>query len=196
MGWFTIDYEVLLDKDDFSIINVLFEKTLKKKHYLESVNMFMNGLNETFKINNLTHQFKVDFPREKCYVNNILIKNYQEFLEEIEYNNTIKETIILLCTQASAFPITAKLFEKFSNFEEDIHVSDFQKNNPLIFRFKIFDTRQISVDIEKKFHIITIENGEPVPQRTIRVNTFLTIDPENKDHENNDVYYSIAECGI
>ena len=58
MGWFTIDYEVLLDKDDFSIINVLFEKTLKKKHYLESVNMFMNGLNETFKINNLTHQFK------------------------------------------------------------------------------------------------------------------------------------------
>lgn len=204
MGWFTVDYEVLMDKDDFSIVNVKIENVWRKKHYLEQVKTFMDGLKETFKTNDLQHQFKSDFPREKCYVNNVLIKNESDFLQEIDIrndgngNNTIKKTIILLCTQASAFPITAKLFEKFSDYENDIHVSDFSEDNPLIFRFKIFDNEHLSVDIEKKFKIITIKEGEPVPLKTIKVNTLLKmkVGSDNvktgNDNENNEVYYSIS----
>ena len=191
MDWLTVDYEILMDKDEFSIVNVKIENIYKKKHYLERVKTFIDGLKDTFKNNDLNRQFEVDFPREKCYVNNILIKNHDDFLREIDFNDNTKETIILLCTQASAFPITAKLFEKFSDYEKDIHVSDFQDNNPLIFRFKIFDNKQLSVDIEKKFQIITVKDGEPVPLKTIKANTMLKMNTgSQKLNQNNKVYYS------
>ena len=194
MDWIFIDYECLIDKDDYSIINVnvkdiIFNK--KDNFYLQSVNTFLNDLKKSFKTTKcLIRQIKVDFPRIQCYINNIKIKNYKYFLKEIKYTNFVTESF-MICTQSSIYPITFKLYEKFTDEKNNVHLSDFREDNPIIFYFKVFDKKHITVDIEKKFKVIKIKNGDPFPIKTLKVNT--TIEISNK---NNDIFYTVSELHI
>lgn len=191
MDWTIIDYECLIDKDDYSIININVKDIIVNKKdnlYLESVNTFLNDLKKSFKTKKcLVRQIKVDFPREKCYINNIKIKNYKDFLKEIKYTNFLKEAV-MICTQSSMYPVTFKLYEEFTDEKKNIHLSDFRDDNPLIFYFKVLDKKHMIVEIEKKFQIIKIKNGDPFPIKTLKVNTTIEIDDKNKD-----VFYTVSE---
>ena len=192
MSWSLIDYECLMDKDDYSIIvfkvNDVKDYETEDTRYLENVTTFLDDLRGLYKSQDLTRQINVDFPREVFYVNDIKIKDYSNFLKELGCTNFLEETI-MISTQSSMFPVTLKLFEEFRDTKEDIHVSDFMNiNNPLIFKFKIFSKNHLYVNIEKKFRIIKIINGDPHILRLLKVNTIIEIDDKNKD-----IYYSVVE---
>ena len=192
MSWSLIDYECLMDKDDYSIIvfkvNDVKDDETEDTRYLENVTTFLDDLRGLYKSQDLTRQINVDFPREVFYVNDIKIKDYSNFLKELGCTNFLEETI-MISTQSSMFPVTLKLFEEFRDTKEDIHVSDFMNiNNPLIFKFKIFSKNHLYVNIEKKFRIIKIINGDPHILRLLNVNTIIEIDDKNKD-----IYYSVVE---
>lgn len=192
MSWSLIDYECLMDKDDYSIIvfkvNDVKDDETEDTRYLENVTTFLDDLRGLYKSQDLTRQINVDFPREVFYVNDIKIKDYSNFLKELGCTNFLEETI-MISTQSSMFPVTLKLFEEFRDTKEDIHVSDFMNiNNPLIFKFKIFSKNHLYINIEKKFRIIKIINGDPHILRLLKVNTIIEIDDKNKD-----IYYSVVE---
>lgn len=191
MDWTIIDYECLIDKDDYSIINISIKNIIvnkKENIYLESVNTFLKDLKKSFKTKKcLIRQIKVDFPREKCYINNIQIKNYKDFLKEIKYTNLLKEAA-LICTQSSMYPVTLKLYEKFTDEKNNIHLSDFRDDNPLIFNFKVIDKKHMIVEFEKKFQIIEIKKGDPFIIKTLKVNTTVEIDDKDKD-----VFYTVSD---
>jgi hypothetical protein len=191
MDWTIIDYECLIDKDDYSIINISIKNIIvnkKENIYLESVNTFLKDLKKSFKTKKcLIRQIKVDFPREKCYINNIQIKNYKDFLKEIKYTNLFKEAA-LICTQSSMYPVTLKLYEKFTDEKNNIHLSDFRDDNPLIFNFKVIDKKHMIVEFEKKFQIIEIKKGDPFIIKTLKVNTTVEIDDKDKD-----VFYTVSD---
>lgn len=190
MEWMIIDYEFLIDKDDFSIINFVVKKDEPNNDiYLESVKSFISGLKRSYKNkNDIIRQIKVDFPREKCYVNGIEIKTYEEFINEVE-NTDLFEEAIMICTQTSAFPITEKLFETYQDYENNIHVSDFREDNPLIFHFLIYGKDSMYVTIEKKFRIVKLKTEVEIID-TLSVKTTLNIGKED-----NDVFYSIIHTG-
>lgn len=190
MEWSLIDYECLIDKDDYSIIifniNDITNNENNKK-YLENINTFLDDLRKSYTNQSLKRQFKVDFPREIFYINNVKINDIITFINEISYTNYVKE-VLMISTQSSVFPVTLKLFEIYKNEKDDIHVSDFINDNPLIFKFKIYNKYHLRVNIEKKFKIIKIINGDPYTLRLLQVNTEIEMDNTNKD-----IYYSIKE---
>lgn len=192
MNWSLINYELLTDCDDYSIIFFKIDDidNCKNKNirYLENISTFLDDLRKLYRKHDLQKQINIDFPREKFYINDIEIKNYEIFLKELSYTNFLEE-IKMISTQSSMFPVTLKLFEEFQDKENDIHVADFMNNyNPLIFNFKIFNKNHLHINIEKKFRIIKIINGDPHLLRLLKVNTIIEIDKKQKD-----IYYSISE---
>jgi len=182
----------LVNSDEYSIISVKIKEIKidddENTRYLESVKTFMNELKQAYKtMKCLKRQIRVDFPRELCYINDIKIKNYKQFLKELSHTYLKKEAV-MLCTQTSIYPVTLKLFNEFRDEEKHIHLSDFIEENPLTFYFKIFDKKHLSVEIEKRFKIIKIIDGDPHVLRILKVNTIIEINDQDKD-----VYYSITD---
>jgi hypothetical protein len=82
--WLNIYHECLIDAD-YSIINIIESPELSGKiYYLNLVKLFMYNLQHSYKnLNALMRQVKVDYPRIRCYVNNIKIPTYKEFKKRI-----------------------------------------------------------------------------------------------------------------
>lgn len=200
MSWSIINYECLLDKDEYSIITVKIKEIniydSIDNHYLEDTEIYINNLRKTYKTKKcLTRQFTVDFPRILCYINNIKIKNIKEFVREIRHTSFLNEAI-MICTQSSIFPITQKLFEEFRDIKKDIHVTDYHGSNPLIYNFKIFNKNHISVNIEKKFGIIQVINGNPHILKILKTNTVFEMNKNinnSKNIKKKGVFYTITE---
>jgi hypothetical protein len=133
-------------------------------------------------------QASVDIPRQKCYINNEEVKSYSAFIKNIEYTKLVEEAL-LLSTQASMFPVTAKLFEQYLDQKAGRHVSDFTENNPITFRFWVLDMSKLKVEISKKFRIIQLDkNSEPHTLKTLIVNIMLEV-----GEGDNDVTYSVMD---
>lgn len=190
MSWSLIDYEYLLDKDDILIVNIN-TKEIKieydnNKYYLENITTFLKGLEDTYKTDELLEkQFKVDFPRIKCYINDVKMNDFKHFYSEIKHTNFLKE-ITMICTQSSAFPITMKLFEQYQDIEKKIHLTGCNKTS-LLFHIKIYDKNHVKININKNFNVIQIdEEGDPTTLKKITSTTLVEIDKKDKD-----VYYKI-----
>ena len=190
MSWSLVDYEYLLDKDDLIIINVNM-KEIKleyddKKYYLENIKTFLKSLKDTYKTEEiLERQFKVDFPRIKCYINDVKISDSKEFYNELKHTIFLRE-LTMICTQSSAFPITMKLFEHYNDPIHQIHVTGCNKS-PLVFKIKIYNKNHIKIEISKNFNIIQLDDdGDSRLLKNIISTTLVEIDKKNKD-----VYYKI-----
>jgi hypothetical protein len=190
MSWSLVDYEYLLDRDDIVIINIKTKEINLEynnhKYYLENIKTFLEGLKNTYRTDDiLKKQFQVDFPRIKCYINDIKIEDFKSFYKEIGHTNFLRE-ITMICTQSSAFPITMKLFKKYQDPEKKIHVTGCNKSS-LIFNIMIYNKNHIKININKDFNIIQLDkNGDSNLLKKIISTTIVEIDKKDKD-----VYYRI-----
>jgi len=187
--WVILDYESFVDEDDFNVINItLKDDSNDEFKYLESVRSFLYGIRQSYPDSECVEkQASVDIPRQLCFINNQEVSSYSEFIKNIGYTDLLKEAL-LLSTQASMFPVTAKLFEQYHDHEEGVHVSDFTDDNPLTFRFWVLDKSKLKVEISKQFRVIKVDkHAEKKILKTLRVNIVLEV----SDTEN-DVMYSVV----
>ena len=80
--------------------------------------------------------------------------------------------------------------------KKDVHVTDYYDNNPLICKFKIFNKNYISVNIEKKFGVIQVINGDPHILQILKTNTIFEMNKSTNNSENIDnkgVFYTVIE---
>lgn len=188
MSWSLVDYEILYDKDEYSIINIKINEIneIEKNgmYFQEKAKDYFRGLYKTYKNSEvLERQLSVDFPRVKCYVNGIEVHSKTDFIKELD-GSSYEDKAKMICTQTSVYPVSLRLFEEFKN--DEIHVSDFYGKNPLEFKFKFFSKDDMEVNILKKFKIVKILDGNPSTLKILRTST--KINTTSKD-----VFYTINE---
>ena len=193
MDWIVIDYDFYTDSEGYTIVNFAVrddpDTDFKR---LESVKTFLKAIESSYRDKkHIEHQAVIDLPREKCYINGEEVKSYSKFVKEIKYTKLLKEAI-LVCTQASLFPVTEKLFEEYQDAEQGIHVVDYRENNPVIMKFWIHSESHIRAEIQKKFKVVQFRDGEPEVLRTLVTNITLDLE-EDKGDEIKDVQYSIRD---
>jgi hypothetical protein len=170
-------YECLLDKDDYSIINFVNDDDADQHINLGNVQTFMLNLQNSFRNKSLLkRQISVDFPREICLINNVKVKNYQQFIKEFK-NTYLLNDAKLICTQSVFYPIFLDLSKKFASDVENIYLSDYgDHSNPIILNFKIFDKNHMVVEILKNFRIIKLIDGDPILIKILKIKMQIEID--------------------
>jgi hypothetical protein len=187
-SWVIIDFECFENKDDCVIINFVVKEDKNEFKHLESVKKFLSDIETSYDTKEgIVRQARIDIPRQQCFINDVEVKTYSDFIKEIEYTKLLKETI-LLCTQASLFPITFKLFEEYQDPENNIHVVDFTDDNPIIFNFWILGKDQMRVEIRKKFRVMKVDHNKETVLRTLATNIVLELGSEHDT-----VNYSVME---
>jgi len=191
MEWILLNYECFTDPDDYTVIDVTFrteDRTLKP---LQSVQSFIDDIRKSYPDEKgLERQALVDIPRQECSVNGIKCESLSAFIKEIGYSQLVKEALAL-STQASMFPVMAKLFAEYRKLETQTHVTDFQKNNPLVFKLWSLGQDRLRVEISKKFRIIHLDDeSNPLILKTLQTNITLELGTQ-LDQEN--ATYSVVE---
>ena len=174
------NYECLFDKDNYSIINFVddeIDTECNQHNNLGSVKSFMFNLQNSFRNKSLLkRQIMVDFPREICFINNIRVKNYSQFIREFK-NTYLLNYAKLICTQSVFYPIFLDLSKKFANDEENIYLSDYHNyTNPININFKIFDKNHMLVIIHKSFRIIKLIDGDVHDLKILNIKMNIEID--------------------
>ena len=170
MKWDIIDYteNIVYDFADISIVTSSIE-CVENKEY-RTYEDFIDFLKNSYNIKgSLTRQIKVDFPRLECYIDNTRIYTLHELIAKIKYIHYKKE-LFMICTQTSLFPITYICYQKYTQFDKNIHLSD-KKTFPI----KIFiDLQNNTIYIYKTFRIIQFDQyGKEHEIETITTCSFL-----------------------
>jgi hypothetical protein len=185
--WMLLDYECFVDKDDFTVVNVVVkEDTESDYRFLESTRSFISGIRESYP-NQLAAQKQaaMDIPREMCVINNNIAHSYLEFMKNINYTKLADEAM-LISTQESMAPMFLKLMDE----HKGEHVADFDYNNLLTFNFWVVDTDHLKVEISKKFRTFKLDNDSNITDlNTLIVN--LKLDLFSEEEDRGDVIFSV-----
>lgn len=156
--WLIINYGCLLDRDGFSIIDIDIRNLSDKDGtYLETVHEFMERLESSFNDRrNIENQAKVDIPREECSINKQKVHSYEDFIKILSGSNILTRAL-LVATQASIFPLIKILFLDNYNLQKNVHVTDFNNNNPLRIDLLVYDEDSIEVQIAKRFQLVELD---------------------------------------
>lgn len=188
-GWTLPVYKSFVDEDDFNIINLTFEEdnNIEYKH-LTTIRHFLENIRESMPNRKcIEKQAILDIPRQSCEVNGEKVKTYSDFLKRIGYTELIDEALTL-STQASMYLVIMELFERYNG--DDIHVSDFYEDNPLIQRVWVLDKDHLKIEFSKKFRVIYLDNNSvPTILKKLLVTIVTEIDKDNKG----DVLYSVTD---
>jgi len=200
MNWELIESECLLDKDNYYIINFINHaeemsnvRDMSTKNDIEpssceSVYSFMTKLHNSYKnLNQINKQFRVDYPRIVCHVNNIRLKNSYRFLTEFKHTKLLM-CAKLLCTQSTFFPIFSILYDKYTQPFDDIHFSDYSDDNHVAVDFKIYSEKKMHVTLKKNFRIIKLIDGDISVLKIISVKIIIMFG------KNKYIRYCISEC--
>lgn len=168
--WLIINYECLLDKDEFTIIDINIRELIDDNGtYLETVREFLEKLRSSFS----EKQAMVDIPREECSINNRRVYSYDEFIKNLSQTVIIPRAL-MVATQASIFPLIRVLFIDHYDPKNNIHVTDFP--NPLRIDFLVIDKDHIDVRIAKKFRLIKLDqDSNPHILKEFSVYMYLNI---------------------
>ena len=157
MEWETIEY-VEGEKDTFTTIDLLTNSI----YYIEypeynSYNDFIFFLQKSYKKKgSLTRQIRVDFPRLECYIQNTRINTLKDCITKLQ-NISYKKELFMICTQTSLYPITFFFYQKYTQFDKKIHLSDTKENN----KIQIYiDLHNSTIHIYKIFRIIQFDEYE------------------------------------
>lgn len=145
----------------------------------ENVTLFMKKLYKSYKnLKQINKQFKLDYPRIICHVNNIRIKNSYRFLTEFKNTQLLLHSK-LLCTQSTFFPIFSVLYDKYTQPFNGIHLSDYRDNNYIIINFKIYSEKEMYVTLKKNFRVIKLVDGNINILKIIRIKIIIMIGKKN-----------------
>lgn len=182
--WIIFDIKSFCDEDGFNIISIDMKDDIDMI-YLDSFRSFLSGIRESYPDDkSVIKQADVDIPRQLYYVNDIRVNNYKDLVKKVRHTDFLKQ-ITLVSTQASMFPVIQRLFCKYH--DDDIHVTDFTNNNPLIFRLDIIDKDDVQINISKKFRVIKLDKHSSVSDLdTLQVIVSLKITKNDSD-----VLYSV-----
>jgi hypothetical protein len=200
--WTLINFNSYVTSEDYTILNLSLKdisvKYDQRNLFLDTITNFIRVIKESYKDKDLKHQINVDLPREDCYINGIRVKNINEFINEIDHaEKKIVDDALLLSTQATISSVLYKIHDKYFDEKEDIYVSDFSDDNPLIFNFWTITGNNVKVEVSKKFRVVKINNGRFETLKILKVNMFFELYDYQKKIENNNknnkVLYSIIE---
>lgn len=192
--WICVDYLCSTNKENYIVIDFIQNKINTEKKYLGNVHSFINNIINSYHNDSaMIKQALIDIPREQCFVNGILTRNYNQFINEIGCT-PFKKELIALSTQASMYPIFADLLSSYPNEkfkdgkfkdEESYALVDFQKDNPVIMYYWI-ENDFVTFEIKKKFRIISLkENLDPL--QILQIYAYIEFGKDNKE-----VYYYVT----